>query len=195
MKMSKLEKRFMRTKAHMRKNVELISDLLTKVDLSDIRTVLEAGCGVGMASAHLAKHGLNVTGVDLDEEQIMMAKKFQGESGNLRFMVNDITALPFEDGKFDMALSVGVMHHIPTWDKALSEVVRVLKPGGNFLFGDLAYSRITVRLFGGLTKNYGIYTINDIIDHLEGIGCSVAFREKKGRMFGFHKIVFRKNVI
>ncbi len=195
MKMTKLEKRFMRTKAHMRKNVELVDKLLTKINLSDVKTVLEAGCGVGMASAYLAKRGLNVTGVDLDDEQIAMAKTFQGESGNLRFMVDDITTLPFEDGKFDMALSIGVMHHIPTWDKALTEIVRVLKPNGNFLFGDLAYSRFTVKLFGRLTKKYGVYTIDDIIGHLERMRCSVAFRGTKEGRFGFHKIVFRKNPI
>ena len=195
MKMSRLEKKFMRTKGHMKRNMELVTDLLSRADLSDVREVLEAGCGVGAASALMAERGMNVTGVDLDEEQIMMAKRFQGEGENLRFMVSDITALPFEDGEFDMILSMGVLHHIPTWREAVTEVMRVLKPGGEYLLGDMAFSRLTVRLLGGITRNFGLYTVDDLLGQMESNGCSLVFRGRQEGRFGshrFHEFIFGK---
>lgn len=192
MKMGKLEKRHMRSEGHIRKNIALIERLMSKIDLSGTRAVLEVGCGVGGASSHLAtEYGMDITGIDVDEEQIEMAKKLSGE--NVRFAEADATNLPFENDRFDMVLSFGVMHHIGNWERALQEICRVLRPNGYLVYGDLAYSRFTVRLLRRIVKKYGIYTIDDIIQFLEGNDLKLAHREEPdGRVMKFHTMVFRK---
>jgi ubiquinone/menaquinone biosynthesis C-methylase UbiE len=148
MKIGKFEKKFVNSKRHAQKNIELIERLFKHIDLKNISNVLEIGCGIGITAEHLYnKYNMNVVGTDVDPEQIMFAKKHQKESKQLKFMELDATILPFENQEFDMVISMFVLHHIGSWDKTLTEISRVLKPNGYFIFYDLAYSRFTTILF------------------------------------------------
>ena len=77
--------------------------------------VLEVGCGSGALSIRLASdHGLAVTAVDVDPDEIRHAREKASRAGlKPEFLVADVAALPFEDASFDLVVSTFSMHH---WD-------------------------------------------------------------------------------
>ena len=96
--------------------------------------VLDFGCGPGTISVGLAKavDPGELHGVDMDESQIDLARAVAQQRGqeNAKFHLGDVTALPFEDGFFDVAHCHNVLMHAPDTRAVLAEVSRVLKPGG-----------------------------------------------------------------
>ena len=95
------------------------------------KSVLEIGCGIGMDSYQMAKHGLQVTGIDLTDVAIQVVKqRFSREGINGDFQTGDATNLAFEDNTFDYVYSFGVLHHTQDTEKAIDEAYRVLKKGG-----------------------------------------------------------------
>ena len=96
--------------------------------------VLDFGCGPGTISVGLAEAiapGV-LHGVDMEESQIKLARAAARAAGleNAVFYVGDVAALPFEDEFFDVAHCHNVLMHIPDTNAVLTEVSRVLKPGG-----------------------------------------------------------------
>ena len=97
------------------------------------RRVIDAACGTGYGSALLAQQGAQVVfGLDLSEEAINEARRLY-QVNNLHFEVADVTRLPIEDEAYDVFVSFETIEHIDNVDQFLSEVVRVLKPGGRFI--------------------------------------------------------------
>ena len=96
--------------------------------------VLDFGCGPGTISVGLAKAVApgELHGIDMDEQTIGVAKAVVDSQGvnNATFHVGDVTDLPFEDGYFDVAHCHNVLMHVLDTQAVLSEVKRVLKPGG-----------------------------------------------------------------
>ncbi|MFN3346111.1 MAG: class I SAM-dependent methyltransferase, partial [Chloroherpetonaceae bacterium] len=76
------------------------------------KTLLEIGCGLGTDSLQFARNGAIVTGVDLTEESVALAKKrFDLYDINGTFRTADAENLPFADNSFDVVYSFGVLHH------------------------------------------------------------------------------------
>jgi ubiquinone/menaquinone biosynthesis C-methylase UbiE len=194
MKMTKLEKKFVNSKRHAERNLKLPEQLFTQFDSSDIKKVLEIGCGVGTVASYLSdKYEMNIVATDADPEQIELAKSHYREHENLQFVVADATNLPFKNAEFEMVMSLNVFHHISDWRHVLSEVNRLLKPNGYFVFHDLAYSKIVTIVFRPVVKNYGLYTIEDIIQPSESNALKVVYKTKPaGIMLAQHSIVFQK---
>lgn len=95
------------------------------------RAVLSLGCGSGEDSAYLKRQGVvRSVGIDVSEELIEIAKQKHPEC---EFSVMSMEELEFADEEFDVLFSSLAMHYLPTWEKALSEAWRVLKPGGELL--------------------------------------------------------------
>ena len=96
--------------------------------------VLDFGCGPGTISVGLAMavDPGELHGIDMEESQIGLARAAAEAGGhaNATFHVGDVTDLPFEDGYFDVAHCHAVLMHVPDTKAVLSEVKRVLKPGG-----------------------------------------------------------------
>ena len=96
--------------------------------------VLDFGCGPGTISVGLARtvDPGEVHGIDMEESQIALARAAAEAGGhaNATFHVGDVTKLPFEDNFFDAAHCHAVLMHVPDTTAVLSEVKRVLKPGG-----------------------------------------------------------------
>ncbi len=93
--------------------------------------VLEIGCGLGTDGAQFARAGADYTGVDLTEAAVSLARRrFElfGLKGNFR--TADAEQLDFSDETFDLVYSHGVLHHTPDTARAISEIQRVLRPGG-----------------------------------------------------------------
>jgi ubiquinone/menaquinone biosynthesis C-methylase UbiE len=99
------------------------------------KDVLEVGVGMGADHAEWARHHpRTLTGVDLTPRAIAHTQTrlaCEGFQSNLR--VADAEALPFPDQSFDVVYSRGVLHHSPHTAKAVREVHRVLRPGGQAL--------------------------------------------------------------
>lgn len=140
MKMSKFEKIFVNPSARAR-NIKTFEQLFSQIDLNNVNEVLEVGCGIGVLSSYLAeKYEWEVTGIDLDPEQIERAKNDYRENKYLKFLEADATKLPFGDNEYDLVLSSDALHHIVSdWDKALNEISRVLRPNGYYVLNDLAF--------------------------------------------------------
>ncbi len=105
--------------------------------------LLEVGCGPGHLSIQLAgRHGLDVTGLDLDPAMIERAEanaRRSAATGGRRptFMVGDAASLPFPDGSVDLVVSVLSMHHWADAKEGLTEIARVLRPEGRALLWDI----------------------------------------------------------
>jgi ubiquinone/menaquinone biosynthesis C-methylase UbiE len=104
--------------------------------------VLEVGCGPGRLSIRLAgQHGLDVTGLDLDPAMIQRARANADRQGNgdqrrSSFLVGDVAALAFPDSSFDLVVSTLSLHHWADPTAGLTEIGRVLRPGGRALVWD-----------------------------------------------------------
>ena len=96
--------------------------------------VLEVGCGVGLDSVRMARHGLAVTAVDLTVVGASTANR-RAQRGNFdaTYLCADAENLPFPDATFDYVYSFGVMHHAPDTQRCVDEAYRVLRPGGQAL--------------------------------------------------------------
>ena len=102
--------------------------------------VLELGAGSGaMAAEVLRRHpSVRMTVTDVDPVMVDTARRRLepfGDRADAR--VADATALPFDDGSFDLVLAWVMLHHTVGWETALAEAVRVLRPGGSLVGYDL----------------------------------------------------------
>lgn len=96
------------------------------------RRILDAGCGSGPLSAALSDGGAVVTGLDSSAAMIDLARQRLGDDADLH--VADLGApLPFADAEFDDVVASLVLHYLEDWSGPLSELRRVLKPGGRLL--------------------------------------------------------------
>lgn len=97
-------------------------------------SVLEVGCGVGLDSATMARHGLKVTAIDLTEVGVSTARaRAARHRWDVRYLCANGESLPFPDQSFDYVYSFGVMHHAADTQKCVDEARRVLRDGGQAL--------------------------------------------------------------
>ena len=101
--------------------------------LKDCKFVLDAGTGTGRFAIYLAQRGINIVAIDSSREMVEIARKKAQQEGcqhRIQFIVSDIENLPFKDKSFDGVCSIIVLIHLACRDYAVSELSRVLKPGG-----------------------------------------------------------------
>jgi SAM-dependent methyltransferase len=102
--------------------------------------ILEAGCGVGAQTAHLAaaSPGAHVVAIDIDAESLAAAEqRLSGrppapgrESGSIEWQHADLRELPYRDAEFDHVFVCFVLEHLTRPDLVLAGLRRVLRPGG-----------------------------------------------------------------
>ena len=98
---------------------------------------LEIGAGTGYFSLNLMQTGAirKVTATDIAPGMLRALETNATELGlDVETVLTDAEELPFEDGAFDLVLGHAVLHHIPDLDRAASEFMRVLRPGGTVSF-------------------------------------------------------------
>jgi SAM-dependent methyltransferase len=97
-------------------------------------SALDAGCGTGALALALAPNVAEVVGVDTRADYLEAARNAAPE--NVRFVEGDVTALPFGYASFDLACCQRVLHHVRRPELAVSELVRVTRPGGRIFIAD-----------------------------------------------------------
>ena len=99
---------------------------------SPVGRVLDVGCGYGGLAAVVGQElgTKELYGVDVDEAVISEAER---KGVRAQRVDVEVDPLPFEDGSFDLVFSLGMLDYLPTFDFAIEEMRRVLRPGGHVL--------------------------------------------------------------
>lgn len=107
--------------------------VLRLLDAKQGEVILDIGCGNARDILQILRAGAQVVGVDISEGMVSAAKHDLASCGfdHVMLQVGDATKLHFPDQKFDKILCSEVIEHIPDAQKALTEMWRVLKPGGS----------------------------------------------------------------
>lgn len=115
---------------------------------------LEVGCGRGVGTEIILERfgAREVYAFDLDPHMVQLARQRLRAYGpdRLKVAVGDVTAIDAQDESFDAVFDFGIIHHVPDWQIAVSEIRRVLKPGGRFFFEEVtchALNRWSYRTF------------------------------------------------
>lgn len=93
--------------------------------------VLDIGCSSGVISEYLAKEIGSVTGIDIDRNALLMARRNQNKYMKFKYM--DANKLKFQDASFDIVIANQVYIYILDLTNFINEIYRVLKPGGLLL--------------------------------------------------------------
>jgi len=114
--------------------------------------VLEYGCGAGSSAFDLAAAGAEVTGIDISPVAIRMAEDEAARRGltKARFTEMNAEDLQVDDGSIDVVCGTGIIHHLDI-DRAMSEVRRVLRPGGWAVFSEPLGVNPLINLYRRLT--------------------------------------------
>jgi len=117
--------------------IQLYHHTVEKLAVQD-KTVLEVGSGRGGGTSYIARY-LNpekITGIDYSKDAITLCNRIHNEN-NLEFIEGDASDIPMEDNSQDIVINVESSHCYPSIPQFLSEVKRVLKPGGLFAWTDV----------------------------------------------------------
>jgi SAM-dependent methyltransferase len=118
----------------MARNMEVLS-----AELDGRGPVLEVGVGTGLLALPLHEAGLPLDGLDLSAPMLAKIVEKSGGRTPLPLVLADATRMPFPDGAFGGAYLRWVLHLIREWERALAEMVRVVRPGGVALVNLGAY--------------------------------------------------------
>ena len=108
--------------------------------------VLDAGCGTGIFSAIFARNGAGrVVGIDISPGSLETARglKEKFNLANVSFERQDMLQLPFADRTFDIVWAWGTVHHTTDPLRAISELARVLRPGGSIFLAVYKRTKVT----------------------------------------------------
>ncbi|MFA5628907.1 MAG: class I SAM-dependent methyltransferase [Dehalococcoidales bacterium] len=101
------------------------------------KKILDAGCGPGTYGIMLATQVNEVTGIEISPAGVEVANRRAAEKGvTFKASQGDLESLPFDDNTFDICFCGWVLHHFPDVNLAVSELMRVLKPGGKIAMAE-----------------------------------------------------------
>lgn len=160
--------------------------------------VLEVGVGLGSDFIRFVRAGANATGIDLTQTAVdLVRRRLELEGLEARLEVGDAEELQFETDSFDLAYSWGVLHHTPDTERAVSEVRRVLKPGGEARI--MLYARHSWFAYGvwfrrALLSGMPFRSVSDVLaHHLESPGTKAYTQGELRKMFSaFSNVEIRR---
>jgi len=116
---------------------------------------LEVGCGTGIFLEAAATTGAHIVALDLSTDLIVQARARVAHAARVRLSLGNAEQMPFRAGSFDVAYGSSILHHLNI-DSALTEILRVLRPGGRIVFAEpnILNPQVAVMFHLGLTKKY-----------------------------------------
>jgi ubiquinone/menaquinone biosynthesis C-methylase UbiE len=171
--------------SHVRKESTLLTVDFQRFGVTPGERVLDMGCGAGRHAFELYRRGAQVVAFDLDAEELAGVEKMfgamrlEGEvpaEASAETVQGDALALPFPDDHFDKIIASEVLEHIPDDMRAMRELMRVLKPGGQLAVTVPAW--LPERVCWALSEDYHtapgghirIYTLAELQAKLKSIG-------------------------
>lgn len=141
--------------------IQLYHRVASAIDLTG-KQVLEVGSGRGGGASFVARYHAprSVVGVDRSPHAVEFCQKRHESVSNLSFKVGDAEALPFDDHTFDVLINIESSHCYKQLAAFFGEVVRVLRPGGWFLYADLRPSSEMETLKASLAAEHRLTVIN-----------------------------------
>ena len=114
--------------------------------------ILDYGCGIGPVIEKVIEYNpKKITGIDISDVSILKAKeKFHDQSYKVELKVDNCEKTKFEDNKFDIVYGLGILHHLQ-FSKCITEIARILKPGGSLLFIEPLGTNPLINLYRALT--------------------------------------------
>src|SRR5262245_10794313 len=111
-----------------RKVRDVILALRTRLSAPGVLDVADIGCGAGTSARIWASAGHRVTGIDVNEKLVTLAReRAANERLAIRFDVGSATSLPWVDRSFDVCLLPELLEHVREWEVCLREAARVLR--------------------------------------------------------------------
>ena len=112
-------------------------EFLSRIPIEPGVRVLDVACGAGQTAIPMSRAGAKVTGVDIATNLIEQARaRAQAENLDTRFDEGDAEMLPYEDGSFDLVISLIGAMFAPRPDLVAAELKRVCRPGGKIIMGN-----------------------------------------------------------
>jgi len=121
--------------------------------------ILDVGCGSGVQSVVIAKQGINVVGVDISEEMLLVAKKKIDELGVAAYadlIVCDAENIPLKEEAFDAYFMVGTLHHVKAPEMVVKSATEKIRKGGSVFTSDNHKSHVRF-LFDFLMRMWKLY--------------------------------------
>ncbi len=149
-------------------------------------SVLECACGTGMFSVKIAPRVRRLTATDFADGMLKRTRKKCRDLHNVFVSKGDITALEFEDNKFDKVVAANVIHLLDDPAAAVAELKRVVKPGGMIIiptyihFGKSAAASVFNKAGAGFKRHFDAGTYEEFFKEL-GI-TDVQYHVSEGRM-------------
>ncbi|MCZ4693615.1 class I SAM-dependent methyltransferase [Ancylomarina euxinus] len=156
-------------------------ELFFQIELINDSQVLDLGCGLGGTCRMLAeKYDCMVHGIDYSEQHISTAKslsKLTGFEAKTEFIQADATQMPYSSDHFDLVITQHVQMCIADKDKLYSEVERVLKKGGHFIYYDVLKKSDEAPTFPQPWVDNKVYSFLISSHELENKLCSLGFKK------------------
>jgi ubiquinone/menaquinone biosynthesis C-methylase UbiE len=158
------------------------------------KKMLEVGVGMGTDFLQWVRSGAEAYGIDLTPEGVrhtLTRLELYGLTAK-EVRVADAESLPYSDNMFDLVYAWGVIHHSPNTEKALAEIVRVLKPGGTAKI--MVYNRHSLQVFLmwvrlGLLKGQPWRSPRDLLwNHQESPGTKAYTHQEIHRILAVHPV-------
>jgi ubiquinone/menaquinone biosynthesis C-methylase UbiE len=121
--------------------IHLYHHVSTQIPLKGLK-VLEVGSGRGGGASYIARYLMpaSIIGIDISNNAINLSNDSYNID-NLNFVIGDSENIPFEDNYFDAVINIESSHCYPSLSNFMTEVSRVLRPGGHFLYCDLVIAK------------------------------------------------------